>query len=342
MSLEPILSPSEWLIESTGFDLERINYEETLFTVGNGYLGTRGSLEEGLRGEMSGTFIAGVFNHHESTLNDLVNAPNWLSLDIWVDGERLDTQRCKVLEHQLILDMRQGLVYRLTRFEDSRGYCTRYESVRYASLDNHHVCSIDARITAENYNAPIAVEAGIDGESYNLDRYPAYEGSPTFHPEVKWEKWSRSKHLEVQEASADESGVFLQMKTTGSNHQLGYASRLIVSEENVERSHRLEYQRVSERVAWQAQEGKTYSLNKVVAIHTSRDPASQSVKHQCLATLKFAAGAEPGALRQAHVDAWKLKWQCCDVGIKGAVQAQKAVRFSIYQLLIAASLTTTR
>ena len=337
MSLEHILSPAEWRIESIGFVLERINYNETLFTVGNGYLGTRGSLEEGVRGEVCGTYIAGIFDHHESTLNDLVNAPSWLSLGIWVDGERLDTQRCKVLEHKMILDMRQGLVYRLTRFEDSRGFRTRYESIRFASLDNHHVCSIDATITAENYNATIAVEAGIDGESYNLDRYPAYEGSPIFHPEIKWEKWAKSKHLEVLEASANENAVFLQMRTFDSNHVLGYSSQLSVSNETAQRSHRLEYQRVNECVEWYAQEGKSYTLRKVVAIHTSRDPASQSVKHQCLQTLESVACTESNAVRQAHVDAWTSKWQSCDVSINGAHQAQKAVRFSIFQLLIAAS-----
>lgn len=314
-----------------------MNFHETLFTVGNGYLGTRGSLEEGAYGDLSGTYIAGIYDHCDSTVKDLVNAPNWLSLDIWVDGERLDTQRCKILDHQLILDMRQGLMYRLTRFEDTRGFRTRYESVRYASLDNHHVCSIDATITAENYDAPIAIEAGIDGESYNLDRYPAYEGSPAFHPEIKWEKWAKSKHLSVVEASADEGAVYLQMKTLDGDHQLGYASHLYGPDQNVERSHRLEYQRVTERVAWRAQEGETYSVRKVVAIHTSRDHATQPLKRHCLQTLQAVAKAGSIAVWQAHVNAWSTRWNSCDVLINGAPQAQQAVRFSVYQLLIAAS-----
>ena len=43
------LSADEWLVPESGFDLARANVFETLFTVGNGRLGTRGTLEEGHR-----------------------------------------------------------------------------------------------------------------------------------------------------------------------------------------------------------------------------------------------------------------------------------------------------
>ena len=174
MSMRDCLSAEEWLVEEEGLDPSRLNFRETLFVVGNGYLGTRGSLEEGSRGEVRGTYIAGVYDHHDSTVIDLVNVPSWLPLSVWVDGERLDVQRCKVLEHRRILDMRQGLLYRLTRFEDTAGRVTRYESLRYASFDEPHLCVIDAAVTPENHAARIAVEAGIDGRVHNLDRLPAY------------------------------------------------------------------------------------------------------------------------------------------------------------------------
>ena len=58
------MSDAAWLVEQSGFDVARANYYETLFTVGNGRLGTRGSLEEGHLGQLSGTFIAGVYDGH--------------------------------------------------------------------------------------------------------------------------------------------------------------------------------------------------------------------------------------------------------------------------------------
>ena len=55
------LSSPEWLITEDGFDPESANVRETLCTVGNGYLGTRGTLEEGHPGDLSGTYLAGVY-----------------------------------------------------------------------------------------------------------------------------------------------------------------------------------------------------------------------------------------------------------------------------------------
>lgn len=58
------MSETAWLVEQSGFDVARANYYETLFTVGNGRLGTRGSLEEGHLGQLSGTFLGGVYDGH--------------------------------------------------------------------------------------------------------------------------------------------------------------------------------------------------------------------------------------------------------------------------------------
>ena len=82
------LSSPEWLITEDGVDPERANVRETLCTVGNVYLGTSGTLEEGHPGDLSGTYLAGVYDAHDSPVVDLVNAPDWLSFAVFVDGTR--------------------------------------------------------------------------------------------------------------------------------------------------------------------------------------------------------------------------------------------------------------
>ena len=82
-----LLSSPEWLVEENKFDKNKINFYETIFTVGNGYLGTRGSLEEGHEAAWPGTYINGVFDHHDSFVVDMVNAPAWPAVSIWVEGK---------------------------------------------------------------------------------------------------------------------------------------------------------------------------------------------------------------------------------------------------------------
>jgi len=173
---------SRWLLVEDGFTAALANTYETLFTTGNGYLGTRGSLEEGHEGALPGTFLRGVFDHHDSAVIDLVKAPDWLTLAVVVNGIKLDVTSVSVVRHRRILDMREGAVFRDTVFEDSEGRRTRFETVHFASSADQHLCCLQARITPENHMASITVHSGIDGRSYNLDRRPIYTEAPPDDP----------------------------------------------------------------------------------------------------------------------------------------------------------------
>ncbi len=335
MEMQDVLSSQEWLVEEPVFTLENINFYETIFTLGNGYQGTRGALEEGLKGELSGAFLAGVFDHHDSAVIDLVNAPNWLPLRIWVNGERLHPQRCKMLEYRRILDMKKGLLYRFTRFEDSQGRQTRYESIRFASFSNQHLCAIKATVTPENYTGTIMVEGLLDGECCNLDRRPVYvPEKQKFHPEIKWQKWAKSKHLEFVCGTAEQDGVYLEMKTMDTGHHLGYAASLSVSGADISTEYFQEYEKVSQVSRFEATQGKTYDIEKRVMIYTSRDVARTEVKSSCLNALNSERGKGIETLIDEHTAVWEQKWADCDCVIKGDPKANHALRFNLYHLLI--------
>ena len=337
MSLIEYLSSSDWWLEETGFDPEKTGYYETVFTVGNGYQGTRGSFEEGLKGGYAASYLNGVFDQHDSTVIDLVNAPDWLALTVWVDGERLNMQSCKILEHRRVLDMRKGLLYRLTRFEDGQGRRTSYESIRYTSFSEQHLCGIHAHLTPENYDANIVVESSLDGARYNLDRLPKYVGEPTFHPEVKWEKWAKSKHLQQVEASAGQDEIYLETRTLDTGHHLAYAASLEVAGADPQRSTRIDYEKSTEIVSFDAVAGQSYGLDKLVAIYTSRDVAQDALKQTTRAAL--CAGRDQGfdGRLQAHTDNWAARWESTDCVVDGDPVATHALRFNIYHLLIAAN-----
>src|SRR2546430_9114305 len=90
-----------WLIVQDGFTAALANTYETLFTTGNGYLGTRGALAEGHEGALPGTFLRGVFDHHDSAVPDLVKAPDWLSLLVVAGRGRLHVSSGACVRHLL-------------------------------------------------------------------------------------------------------------------------------------------------------------------------------------------------------------------------------------------------
>jgi len=331
------LSSAEWLIEETDFDIGKANVFETLFTVGNGYLGTRGTLEEGFKGECSGTYLNGVFDAHDSPVIDLVNAPDWLALSVRVDGSSLDVQSCKVVSHNRALDMRQGALWRSTTFEDGRGRRTRIETLRVASFHDQHLCALRVEITPENHDAQIVVESALDGRRFNLERLPAYVGKPVFHPEVKWEKWAKSKHLEEVSKEGLPGAIYLEMKTIDSGISIGYAASTASSAAPLRRVVEQGYEYIAERLELAPSVGQPIRLDKLVTIYKSRDAANGKVRGRCLDALTAHRARGFDAAFDASRSVWANKWADCDCSIAGDDDATKAIRFNIYHLLIAAN-----
>ena len=185
---------SRWQIVEDGFDPSLANTYETLFTTGNGYLGTRGSWRRA-RGCTAGTFLRGVFDHHDSAVIDLVKAPDWLELAIVVNGVKIDvtpldrppsTGPGHAGGHPVARDRLRGLSGPTDPHRDDPVRQQR----RPASV------LPAGPVTPENHTAPIIVHSGIDATGYNLDRRPFYAEPPPADPQMKWHKWAKSRHLD--------------------------------------------------------------------------------------------------------------------------------------------------
>jgi kojibiose phosphorylase len=340
--LGDLLSDEAWLIRQSSHEPARANYFETIFTVGNGRLGTRGTLEEGHRGEWSGTYLSGVYDAWDCPDIDLVNVPDWLWVDVDVDGVRLDMQSCTVLEHERALDIAHGLLWRNTLFEDSAGRRTRMESVRFVSMSDPSLCGMRVEITPDNHSCAISVRSGINGHRRNLERLPAYPHGTVFTPETRWEKWAHTKHLTEIGRNHDLDGIYLEMRTIDSDITVGVASATSVSAPG-RRTVIEQYEHIAERFDLQGVAGQPIRVDKLVSYATSRDhpvvPAHgvNGVANRCAGGLESAVVAGLDACLAASSAVWDAKWASSDCVIHGDEAAAKALRFSIYHLLIAAN-----
>jgi len=325
-----------WQIVEDGVDPAQANTYETLFTTGNGYLGTRGCLEEGHEGALPGTFLRGVFDHHDSAVVDLVKAPDWVALAVVVNGVELSVTSASIVHHRRVLDMRDGTLSRETVFEDSQGRRTRVETIRFASSADQHLCCLRARITPENHSASISVRSGVDGSGYNLDRRPFYAEPPPADPQMKWHKWAKSKHLEEVARAELSECVYLETRTIGTLITIGYAAATTVSVP-VESEVAQRYKVIEQVSRAQVAAGETLTVEKLATIFTSRDVAAADVGQACRDELRRHLEAGFTACQERNRAVWAAKWADSDVTIDGDADAGRAVRFSIYELLIAAN-----
>ena len=335
------VTDSAWLVEETGFDLRRANYHETIFTVGNGRLGTRGSLEEGHLGQLSGTFLGGVYDGHEVPVIDLVNCPDWLDTAVYVDGVRLDVDTCTVVEHRRVLDLRDGVLTRSTLFEDADGRRTRLETERCASMADRRICALRVTVTPENHDGQIVVETGIDGDRRNLEALPVYPAGTVFDVRTRWEKWALAKHMEQTARSAGDT-LYLQMRTLDTGVELGFLASTTFAAAPVHRAVQQRSERVTERtVHGDGLRRAPVRMEKLVAICTSRDPdASGPLPDRCRSALAAQDGFDGAGFDGVVAGSravWEQLWDACACEVVGDERFTRALRFGLYHLLITAN-----
>ncbi len=325
-----------WTVREDGWDPKRANYFETVFTVGNGRLGTRGSLEERHTGALPGTFLAGVYDAHDAPVIDLVNAPDWLATEVLVDGVRLDPDTMTVVEHRRQLDLRTGVLERETVFADDAGRRTRLRSRRLASMADRDLCALQVEVTLLDEPATVTIETGVDAHCRNLERLPAYPDGTSFGYDRKWEKWARSTHLYETGRGFNGRVGHVITRTIDSGIEIGYAFAVESDVEPSRRRNLARHEYVATELTFDLGSGEPVTVEKRVGIATSRDPGADGAPvDRAVSTVLRAGGFAAAA--DASAQAWAGLWADSDCEIVGDERAALALRFSVYHLLIAAN-----
>ncbi len=188
-------------VVQTEFGPENQHHMETIFTIGNGYFSTRGSLEEGYPGESSLTLAHGMFDDMPISRTELANLPNWLDLGIIVNGYpfRLDQGQC--LQFSRWLDLRQGILHREVRWQAPDGPVLDITFERFISYAHEHIGAIRILITAVSQPCQITLATGINGHVSNDDLLHWHQIDQGQADNVLW-LHSRTRHSELDLAAA--------------------------------------------------------------------------------------------------------------------------------------------
>ncbi len=302
-----------WRVTETTFTPAQQHVSETRFTLGNGYLGTRGAFEEGYPGNRSATFIHGVYDDAPIGHTELANVPNWLPFNLFVQGERFCMESGEVLNYRRELDLRYGLLLRALRWRSPTGQMVDIVIERFASLANPHLCAIRYQVVPLNFEGEIEWRAGLSGH---------VENGNTLH----WDCVGQGEHDGI---------IWLHNRTRGTGIELGQAARLTVCGEGTVLDHSFMDcdGQPQLTVRTRASIGQPIVAEKVVSIYTTRessDPCAMAIEH----LQKLSSGYE--SLRVAHSAEWEQYWATSDVIIEGDDEAQQALRFSLFHLLSAA------
>ncbi len=186
-----------WLIKETEWASELQNIRESQFALGNGYLGTRGVLEEIPSGAGPGTYIAGMYDKLMSQVTELVNFPNPFNFKLTVKGEKLDVNAMDVVTHTRTLNLKKAILARRTEYKNSKGNRFDYQSLRFVSMDDKNIGVMQIALTSLDSDCIVDVNSGIDTSVCNTGAVT--EGS--------------KRHFRVRELGQDNNARYLVAET---------------------------------------------------------------------------------------------------------------------------------
>lgn len=308
-----------WTISENSFDPASQHHKETIFTIGNGYLSTRGAMEEGYPDEHRATFVHGVFDDMPISFTELANAPDWLSIHVLLNGEKFSLSSGTILQFERELDLRTGVLTRTVQWKSPSGYVATLKFERFTSLADEHLLCIRCQVTPE-FDGQVEFRAALNGNTDN-------EGL------THWRWMGQTLHR----LERDQQVVHLHNRTRKTGIDLILAMRLLAASD-----HQAEYWDVENvptlRQVFSARRGEPVTMTKLVGIATSRDTDAPLR----LALEQVAKPQSWDEALEAQKQAWAEEWKRTDVIIEGDDEAQIAVRFSLFQLLIAAPRNDSR
>lgn len=312
--MRSIVEQRTWQVSESPFNPCKLSHLETIFTVGNGYMGLRGTFEEGYEGELVSTLAHGVYNHLEGELvPDLVNLPNPLAMTVQVDDVPFAMQGSgRIMGYRRTLDLEKAVLTREVLWTNNKGTIVKLTFERFASLEHDHLLVQRLTVRALMGSPEIKVSSALDSGVRN------YEGG---------------YHWLTMELGSKDGELFAVGKTTQSNYEVAVISQHVASPQP--RMHTaMDTNKPTAVFSVDLAQDQVFELVKYTAIHSNRD--ARDPRQAARATLDIATQQGYDSLFANHCAEWAKYWHNSDIQIDGDEVAQRAIRFCTYHVLIAA------
>jgi maltose phosphorylase len=324
------IKPDNWSIIEEGFDAERVKSSESLFSIGNGAMGQRANFEEHYSGKtFQGSYIAGIYypdktkvgwwkNGYPEYFAKVLNAPNWIGIDIEINGENLDLANCQsVSNFRRELNMKEGIYYRSFEATLTNGTEISVNVSRFLSLDLEEVGVINYEIKVLNSDAKIVfkpyVDAGVHNEDANWE-------------EKFWEPISAKHSNNDAFVTARTFKTHFTATTFMQNSILLEGSNLSIAPVSVNESK----EKIQFTYEVAVAKGQTTTIQKIggYSVSLNHENTIIGAKNSIAKALEIGISQ----LTENQKTAWAKIWEMSDITIDGDVKAQQGIRFNIFQL----------
>jgi trehalose/maltose hydrolase-like predicted phosphorylase len=251
---------------------------------------------------------------------DLVNGPTWLPLTFRApDGDWFTPERFDLLDYRQELDLRRGLLTRWLRYRDAAGRVTAVAQCRLVSMDDPHLAALQTTIRAENWSGALEIRSGLDSRVSNRG-VARYRGLA-------------NRHLIIDSTGADGDLIWSDATTAASAVRIALACRTVVRDaETAQGETRAEPGWIARHLTVAVGRDEAVTVEKVVALHTSRDRAPDGPAPLAAARRAVARAPSFAVLRERHRLAWARLWRRARLDVGGG-PAQRTVNLHMFHVL---------
>jgi len=301
-----------WKVSTDKFtnEKESIMRNGNVYQLANGYMGYRGTLDEFGPDELVGITLAGVYDRVGDAWREPVNAPNGGFTQVTLDGKAISARSTTVKRHTQSVNLENALFERETDYK-SQGKTLKIRSTRFLSADRPNLGVIKYSLTCDKA-AKVRISTGIDYNIWDLNGPHLLKPSPVKKGEI----------------------LVVHAVTNEASKKVAVAE--IVDLDFGKEAHKVKDNKNLRVIDLDAEAEKKYTFHKYFAVYTDNDSIKTSVNEAAISTVKEAKTLGYETCLDNHNAQWAKKWEYCDVKIDGDDEAQQALRYSIFQLLIVA------
>ncbi|MFD1849353.1 glycoside hydrolase family 65 protein [Oceanobacillus bengalensis] len=322
-----------WKITKSELDHHHLLINESLLSLGNGYLGVRGNFEEGYKeGEQSirGTYINAFHDETEISYGEklygfpdkqqkLLNVIDAQGVAIYLDGERFSLFDGEVVEFARHLYLDKGYAERVIRWKSPSGKEANLHFRRFISFVTRELFAIDVKVAPIQGIEQVKIVSTVNGDVSNfVDKNDPRVAS------------GHAKRLNVTDVRKEGNLSIIKDRTYTTNLEVvctttthvdvdgDYVYERAVSDYAIEETY------VASGAAVQFTKYNVYTdtLRHHEAVGTRGVEIQQQLQERTFDELLDE--------QKVYMDAF---WKTSDVKIEGDSRLQEGIRFNLYHLL---------
>lgn len=335
---EAIYPVTPWDIIETEFKVANNYRNETTFALSNGYIGTRGTLEENydfdVETGLEGNFINGFYEQEPIRYGEwnfgfptesqsLLNLPNVKTVRFYIEDELFDMRQGTISDYQRVLHMKEGIVERSLIWTSPNSRRVQIRTERMVSFVKKNWMEQLYEVTLLDKDSQITFVSELDADIENHTRKT--------NPLVDYGPFGR--RLYPDKIEADKEILFYQGTTKNSNLTMAcgcfhkilaehYTVCASKSEFKAELTYKLE-----------AKKQVPVRLEKYIAYTSTLDEPKEQLEEFIKKELEESKNIGYEKIRQMQVSYMHNFWEGADIQIDGDNALQQGLRFNLFHIM---------